>query len=192
MLRNNILIPLIALCFFITQCKNGSLMKEKKIKDFEKKDILLNNARENLKPLSLNINFKRFGEISIPYDSLDWDKINLDSPILLNLSFEKVFKQKYNLKTRLIASRMPLSFILRDKINGDVNLRIIRQSNTIWEDSIVFQKNKQSTYQLKRAFSIAYYHYGIHEICQLKILKKKDTIDITNMYENSCSEKKYK
>jgi hypothetical protein len=125
------------------------------------------------KPLTLNVKYKNFGVIEISEDSIDWDKIEPDSLMVVNLSFKKELKKDYKFKIGLIATRIPFVFRIKKEKNNNITFLIIHQFNTIWIHSLVFIKNKNN-YELKKSFLTEYSHQDIDYICPQKIIKKNN------------------
>jgi hypothetical protein len=166
-------------------------------KDSKKEDLIIKNVsvanslkkiESNKRPLSFYIEYSNFYDIKIPYDSINWEEIETDSLITIKLSFKKVLKKDYIIKTRLIATNIPFIFKIKKEKNKDITFMIIQQHNTVLSDSLVF-KLENKKYFFDKAFSTQYTHQDIDFICKLEVKQKDSLIELIDV-GTECFERK--
>jgi hypothetical protein len=183
--KKNKLLFFIIIIFFSFNTKDNTFIVSK----YNNKKNTLIRFQSIKKPLKLEVNFKDFGIIEIPDDSIDWDKIEPDSLMIVNLSFKKYFKKDYKFKIELVATRIPFIFKIKKEKNNNITFLIIHQFNTVWSDSLIFTK-KNNQYKLNRSFLTEFTNQDIDYICSQKIIRKNDFIEFKNN-NNYIKRKRY-
>ena len=179
----------IVIFFLFLSCKARKKVEVAKV---EKIDSIINSEKPETKPLHIGVDFKDFGEIKIERNSIDWEKINVDSLMTVNFSLEKEVEINFEFKRSLIASRIPFHFKLKEEKNGDVTLLVTHLFNKIYVDSLVFSK-KKGEYKLKEAFNIYYGKVDGNWVCPSKISMKESIVYLEDVLDsNKCVEIKSK
>lgn len=165
----------------------------------ENKEQLIQKQRG--KPLVFEISFKDFGNYQINLDKNTWKDHEKDSIVYFNLNLQNIKKEPLVIKTSLVSSNVPFLIEYKKlsraenfkdgKKNEYVNVNIIHQFNTIYNDSIIFKKIDAADFPIvDQAFRIGHQHIGVDEICQLKVIQRRDTIDIYTKNSINCIERK--
>lgn len=157
--------------------------------------------QEVIKPLVFEVNFKDFGDYQIDFDKNKWKNHERDSIVYFNFNLQNTKKESFIIKTSLVSPNIP--FLIRykklDKVekftdgkkNEYLNINIIQQFNTIYNDSLIFKNIASADFPIvDQSFRIGYQHIGVDEICQLKVNQHQDTIDISHKKNISCIERK--
>jgi hypothetical protein len=141
-------------------------------------------------PLVFNVIFEGFGEKSLAYndekrqvDSLVWANHKNDRIVYFKIFLKNIYKKPFVLKTGLVATRIPFLLQYSQQKNNAVTLVVVHQFNTIWIDSLVFKKNRNGYYKIKKGYRIGHSHNGVDETSRLYPVYKNDTLDITNEYK---------
>ncbi len=157
--------------------------------------------KQRVKPLVFEISFKDFGNYQINLDKNKWKDHEKDSIVYFNLNLQNIKKEPLVIKTSLVSSNV--SFLIEykkpnrvekfkdGKKNEYVNVNIIHQFNTIYNDSLIFKNIASADFPIiDQAFRIGYHHVGIDEICALQIKTNQDTLDISESKKIGCIERK--
>jgi hypothetical protein len=89
-----------------------------------------------------------------------------------------------------IKNQIELKNLKTAKKNEYINVNIIHQFNTIYNDSLIFKNIASADFPIiDQAFRIGYQHISVDEICQLKVNQHQDTIDISDKKMENCIEK---
>lgn len=111
----------------------------------ESKEQIIQKQRG--KPLVFEVNFKDFGSYQINIDKIQWKDHEKDSIVYFNLNLQNTKKEPVVIKTSLVSSNVPFLIEYQKlsraekfkdgKKNEYINVNIIHQFNTIYNDSII-------------------------------------------------------
>lgn len=182
--KNSLLILILMLYI---SCKHKTTKVDLSIDaNIESKEVVIQSEKKK-EALNLNVFFKDFGEKRL-YNQIEWNQVDYDSLMTINLSSDiKEFKKKIKIKRRIYGGNAPFDFILKKTKNNTVSLSIIETPRNSFKDSLIFSIHKKN-FKLNESYFII--SSKIIEKCMTNIFVKDSTIHLDASIENYIKDEK--
>lgn len=180
---NRIIYLVLSIILFVS-CETNR-KKDKKI--INPTSITIKDLSPHKTALTLDVNFNDFGEVNFNRENIQWNKIDTDSLMSFNLSFNNILLESFKFNRSVIASRIPINFNLQKK--KKITLSINYLFNKVYTDSLIFVK-KNDSYKLDKIYTIFYGKADGNWICPSNYTKEIHTITLNdNDFDNKKCKK---
>lgn len=141
-------------------------------------DIISEDSNDSL---VLDILFEDLKECYMPYDSIDWNEIDLDKGMTVKWFMKNEYiTQKIVLKHNLVALKIPLLFSIKLGNDNTISLVTSQLFNTVWADSLVLRRIEGIYYPYK-AYTIGYGHNVEPEIIPIDFVYEHGVVNMTSI-----------